>query len=40
MADVYNKETRSAVIQKVRSIGTKSTELRFITLFHENGIKG
>lgn len=40
MADVYDKETRSAVMQKVRSKGNKSTEIRMITLFKEYGITG
>lgn len=40
MVDVYNKATRSAVMQKVRSKGNKSTELRFISLLHESGITG
>jgi len=40
VADVYDKATRSAVMQKVRSKGNKSTEKRLISLFHENGITG
>lgn len=40
MADVYDKETRSAVMRKVRSKGNKSTEMRLITLFKEYGITG
>ena len=40
MADVFDKETRSAVMGKVRSKGNKSTELRLINIFNECGIKG
>jgi len=40
MTDVYDKATRSAVMQKVRSKGNKSTEQRLVTLFLENGISG
>jgi DNA mismatch endonuclease (patch repair protein) len=40
LTDVYDKETRSVVMRNVRSKGNKSTELRLITLFHENGITG
>ncbi|MVP00962.1 very short patch repair endonuclease [Paenibacillus lutrae] len=40
MADVYDKDTRSSVMQKVRSKGNKSTELRLINLFKEYGITG
>ncbi len=40
MADVYDKATRSAVMQKVRSKGNKSTEKRLVALFIENGISG
>jgi len=40
VADVYSKETRSGVMRKIRSKGNKSTELRLIALFHENGITG
>lgn len=40
MADVFDKETRSAVMSKVRSKGNKSTELRLIEIFVERGIKG
>jgi DNA mismatch endonuclease (patch repair protein) len=38
--DVFNKETRSGVMQKVRSKENKSTELKLIQLFRENGITG
>lgn len=40
MADVFDKETRSAVMSRVRSKGNKSTELRLIKIFNEWGIKG
>lgn len=40
MADVYDKATRSAVMQKVRSKGNKSTEKRLVTVFLENHISG
>jgi DNA mismatch endonuclease (patch repair protein) len=40
MADVYNKETRSTVMRKVRSKGNKSTELQLIALFRKNNISG
>jgi len=40
MADVFDKEKRSEIMSKVRSKGNKSTELRLIKLFKENGIAG
>jgi len=40
MADIFDKETRSAVMRKVRSKGNKSTELKLIEMFRENGITG
>jgi DNA mismatch endonuclease (patch repair protein) len=40
MADVYNKAKRSAVMRSVKSKGNKSTELRLIEVFREQGIKG
>jgi DNA mismatch endonuclease (patch repair protein) len=40
MADVFDKETRSAVMSKIRSKGNKSTEMRLIEVFAELGIKG
>jgi DNA mismatch endonuclease (patch repair protein) len=40
VADVFDKETRSAVMKKVRSKGNKSTELRLIEVFGAQGIKG
>jgi DNA mismatch endonuclease (patch repair protein) len=40
MADVFDKYTRSAIMSKVRSKGNKSTEMRLIEIFTEQGIKG
>lgn len=40
MADVFDKATRSEVMRKVRSGGNKSTELKLIKLFRENGVTG
>ena len=40
MADCFSKETRSAVMRAVKSSGNKSTELRLISIFKANGIKG
>ena len=40
MADVFDKETRSAVMSRVRSKGNKSTELRLIEIFRSKGITG
>lgn len=40
MPDIFDKKTRSAIMSKVRSKGNKSTELRLIKLFKENGITG
>ncbi len=40
MADVYSKEKRSLVMQRVRSKGNKSTELSLIKVFAELGITG
>lgn len=40
MSDVLNKEKRSEIMRKVRSENNKSTELRFISIFHELGLKG
>ncbi len=40
MADVFDKEKRSTIMQKVRSKGNKSTELKLIELFHETGMTG
>lgn len=40
MTDVFGIKMRSSIMSKVRSNGNKSTELRLIRLFNENGIKG
>ena len=40
MADVFDKDKRSTIMQKVRSKGNKSTELKLIEIFHEAGITG
>lgn len=40
MSDVFDSEKRSEVMRKVRSKGNKSTELKLIALFRENGITG
>lgn len=40
MGDVFDTEKRSEVMRKVRSKGNKSTELKLIALFRENGITG
>ena len=40
MSDVFDKEGRSKVMQQIKSKGNKSTELRLIKLFKENGITG
>ena len=40
MSDVFDKATRSRVMQTVKSKGNKSTEMRLIKLFAENGIIG
>ena len=40
MADVFSKEKRSDVMRKVKSKKNKSTELRLIKIFEQNGIKG
>ena len=40
MADVFNKETRSQIMSRVRSNGNRSTELKLISIFHELGIVG
>lgn len=40
MADVFDKEKRSNIMQKVRSKGNKSTELKLIEVFREMGISG
>lgn len=40
MSDVFCKKDRSEIMRKVKSKGNKSTELRLIKLFRENGING
>lgn len=40
MADVYDKEKRSAIMRKIKGKGNKSTELALITVFKEQGISG
>ena len=40
MADVFSKEQRSQIMQKVKSCGNKSTEIKLIQVFAENGITG
>ena len=38
--DIYDKETRSAIMQKIKSKGNKSTEICLIKVFQEQGIRG
>ena len=40
MADVFEKDQRSQIMKKVKSKNNKSTELRLIAIFKEEGIKG
>ena len=40
MADTFDQEKRSAIMKSVKSSGNKSTELRLIGYFKENGITG
>lgn len=40
MSDVFDKESRSAIMRAVKSKNTKSTELALIKLFKENHITG
>ena len=40
MSDVFDIEKRSRVMRQVKSKGNKSTELRLIRVFKENGITG
>jgi len=40
MADVFTKEQRSNVMRQVKSVRNKSTELKLITFFKANHIKG
>lgn len=39
MSDTFSKEERSAIMQKVKSKGNKSTEQRLIEIFKQQGIK-
>ena len=40
MSDVFDKNARSEIMRKVRSKGNRSTELRLMKLFKDNGITG
>lgn len=40
MADVFDKQKRSQIMQKVKSRGNKSTEIKLISVFKENNITG
>lgn len=40
MADVFDEEKRSAIMRQVKSQNNKSTELRLINIFKQNGITG
>ena len=40
MADVFDAEKRSEIMRQVKSKKNKSTELRLIEVFKENGITG
>jgi DNA mismatch endonuclease (patch repair protein) len=40
MADVFDDETRSEIMRRVKSSGNKSTEQKMIKFFKEHGIKG
>ena len=40
MADVYDVEKRSSIMRNIKSKGNKSTEMRLIDVFGEQGIKG
>lgn len=40
MVDIFDKNTRSEIMSKVRSKGNKSTEIRLIEIFAARGIKG
>ena len=40
MSDVFSSEKRSSIMRSVKSSGNKSTEMKLISYFHENGIKG
>ena len=40
MADVFDEEKRSDIMRRVKSKKNKSTELRLIEMFKQNGIAG
>ena len=40
MADIFDEKKRSEIMSKVRSKNNKSTELKLIDVFKENGIVG
>ena len=40
MADIFNDEKRSDIMRRVKSKENKSTELRLIEIFKQNGIVG
>jgi DNA mismatch endonuclease (patch repair protein) len=40
MADVFTREQRSSVMRQVKSVRNKSTELKLISFFKANSIKG
>jgi len=40
MSDIFDKETRSEIMRRVKASGNKSTEIRLIKLFEENEITG
>lgn len=40
MADVFDKNKRSEIMKKISSKNNKSTELKLIQIFKENGIHG
>ena len=40
MSDVFTKQKRSMVMSRIRGKGNKSTEIKLLRLFRENGIKG
>ena len=40
MADVFDNKKRSEIMRKVKSNKNKSTELRLIDIFKQNGMTG
>jgi DNA mismatch endonuclease (patch repair protein) len=40
MSDIFGKEKRSAIMRKIKSSKNASTELKLISIFKENRIKG